>query len=283
MATDDEKREIARQFILQSPCHELKQVVKDVRVLVGDDAMMDELLPGVVREYNMEHYQPFESPYGNLVTLCEEGAHAEHEHAFLDPMARRYFTVTDHVKGLCEEADYPAQESVPPLRDSLQAKLDTYVREHYRAGAGTVFHVTSEGGEFYVICLNSEKSNPGSSWSGRWKSKLVITLSSPTSCSVEGHVHNLVHYYEEGNVQMDTGKSLKKDIAADSEDAMAHLIVKFLEAAEAEFHMKIDEMCQSMSDKALKSLRRRLPVSKQPFNFSSGAHKLAMELGKVGQ
>ncbi|KAJ9470558.1 F-actin-capping protein subunit alpha [Diplonema papillatum] len=275
MASDDEKRDIAKQFILASPCHELKHVIKDVRVLVQDDALIDDLLPETVRQYNVENFVPIESPYGNIVVLCEAGA-GEEDHTFLDPKAQKYFKVTDHVKLKTEEASGSAAEDPKEsFRSLLDTKLGEYVSAHYKSGAHSVF---KSGDDAYVILINSEKSNPGSSWSGRWKTYVTVTLTSATSASLSGVANNAVHYYEEGNVQMDSSKEVSRDVKGDSEEALVRKIVTFCEDSEFDFHSKIDEVCASLSAKSLKTLRRRLPVSKQHFNFSSGAHKLAMEL-----
>eukprot|EP01059_Diplonema_ambulator_P011113 TRINITY_DN21086_c0_g1_i1.p1 TRINITY_DN21086_c0_g1~~TRINITY_DN21086_c0_g1_i1.p1 ORF type:complete len:280 (+),score=95.76 TRINITY_DN21086_c0_g1_i1:44-883(+) len=275
MASNDEKKEIAKQFILASPCHELRHVIKDVKVLVGDDELVASIIPEVVSEYNVTNFVPIEGPYGNTVVLCEEGRKEGTLDEFLDPVAGRYFKVTDHVKLVAEEAE--GEEKTTEVRDQLQSKVGEYIDAHFKAGSSSVY-VTGEGA--YKIVINSEKSNPGSSWSGRWRSYLDVTMTSETTATVKGAIYNDVHYYEEGNVQMDTSKEIGKDIKADTPEQLTKRIVTFIEDADTAFHMKIDEMCKSLSDKSLKTLRRRLPVSKQLFNFETGAHKLAAELTK---
>ena len=273
MATNDEKCSIISQFVMASPCHELKNVIKDVRVLVADDELVDSVLPDVVREYSKREFVPCETPYGNKVPLC---SYSEGESGiFLDPYEAKWFKVTDFIKLKSEEAEGPSVE-ISPFQKLLQESLNQYIADHYRSGTGCAFS-TSEG---IVLVVNSEKSNPGSCWSGRWKSYLTIVCSSETSCTASGLIENDVHYYEDGNVQMDTSKEITKDLTASDPEALAKKVVTFLDDSEREFHMKIDEVCQTLADKSLKSLRRRLPVSKQLFNFSSGAHRLAMEFAK---
>eukprot|EP01060_Flectonema_neradi_P027711 TRINITY_DN3731_c0_g1_i1.p1 TRINITY_DN3731_c0_g1~~TRINITY_DN3731_c0_g1_i1.p1 ORF type:complete len:294 (+),score=66.71 TRINITY_DN3731_c0_g1_i1:56-883(+) len=273
MATDDEKRSIITQFVMASPCHELKNVIKDVRVLVADDDLVDSVLPDAVRSYSKKEFVPCESPYGNMVPLS---SYSEGEPGiFLDPFESKWFKVTDYVKMRSEEAEGKPVE-ITPFQTQVQEKVTAYINDHYRSGTGCVFSVP----EGLVIVVNSEKSNPGSCWSGRWKSYLMITNITATDCSTNGLIENDVHYYEDGNIQMDTSKELAKDFTASDSAALAKKVVTYLDDAEREFHMKIDEVCQTLADKSLKSLRRRLPVSKQLFNFSSGAHKLAMEFAK---
>eukprot|EP01061_Rhynchopus_euleeides_P000755 TRINITY_DN10540_c0_g1_i2.p1 TRINITY_DN10540_c0_g1~~TRINITY_DN10540_c0_g1_i2.p1 ORF type:complete len:333 (+),score=137.20 TRINITY_DN10540_c0_g1_i2:122-1000(+) len=286
MATREEKREIAKQFILASPCHELQNVVRDVRVLVADDELIDELLPGVVKEYNMANQVAVDSPYGKRVILARENCVSPDDescHLFLDPFEGKHFRVTNQVKLVAEEAEEPGATQ-DAFQKKLQAKLDTYLDDHYRSGTGNVFKGAEAG--TYVIAINSEKSNKGSSWSGRWKSRVEVACSGGdaaegtfTGAAATGLISNAVHYYESGNVQMDTAKQIFKEWAdMDTPDKLAHRIVLFIDDAEREFHMKLEEMCQHLSDKSLKTLRRRLPVSKQPFDFSTGAHKLALEI-----
>eukprot|EP01064_Diplonema_japonicum_P021382 TRINITY_DN30916_c0_g1_i1.p1 TRINITY_DN30916_c0_g1~~TRINITY_DN30916_c0_g1_i1.p1 ORF type:complete len:293 (+),score=94.10 TRINITY_DN30916_c0_g1_i1:41-880(+) len=275
MASNDEKKEIAKQFILASPCHELRHVIKDVKVLVGDEELVKSILPEVVSEYNTTNFVPIEGPYGNMVVMCESGKKEGTLDTFLDPVAGKYFKVTDHVKLVAEET---AETSVASeARDQLQSKVDEYVSAHFKSGSASVY-VT--GDDSFKVVINSEKSNPGSSWSGRWRSFLDVSMTSATTATVKGTIYNDVHYYEEGNVQMDTSKDIAKDIKGDSAEQLTKRIVTFIEDSDTAFHMKIDDMCKSLSDKSLKTLRRRLPVSKQLFNFQSGAHKLAAELTK---
>ena len=285
MASREEKAEIAKQFILSAPCHEVQQVVKDVRILVADDELLDELLPSTLRAYNMENLVPVETPQGNMTILCPEtckDAADPNCHEFLDVVAGKYFTVSDHLKLVAdEESGAGAGVADDSFQAAAQKELDRYLEAHYKSGSAVVVKSLAEEG-VYTIVLNSEKSNKGSSWSGRWKSRLVLRAGAErTSGKADGDVHNAVHYYESGNVQMETTKHVSKEwVGLKDPETLARRFVVFLEDSEREFHMKLDEMCQHLSDKSLKTLRRRLPISKQPFNFQSGAHKLAMELTK---
>ena len=282
MATPEEKAEIARQFILASPCHELQHVVRDVRILVADDELIDSLIPEVVRKYNMDNLVTVDSPYGSRIILSKDNCKDPEDdtcHIFLDPIADKYFTVTNHLKLVAEECDHPVETPSTTFQKKLQIRLDSYIEAHYRSGAGNVFAI---GENEYVVCINSEKSNRGASWSGRWQSRTAVSCTVSegvvASATLDGLIRNAVHYYEAGNVQMDTTKKIQKTVSHAKEDDVARLALLFIDDAEREFHMKLEEMCQHLSDQSLKTLRRRLPISKEPFNFSTGAHNLALEI-----
>eukprot|EP01062_Namystynia_karyoxenos_P002512 TRINITY_DN10885_c0_g1_i1.p1 TRINITY_DN10885_c0_g1~~TRINITY_DN10885_c0_g1_i1.p1 ORF type:complete len:312 (+),score=112.30 TRINITY_DN10885_c0_g1_i1:93-938(+) len=273
----DEKKEIVRGFVLQAPPHELKQVIKSTRVLVADDALVDSVLPEACEQYNCEQLVPVEVPEaGHRMVICAEGR--DDEGGYLDPRSNQVFNV-DHVRLTAAPTGRSGQRGArEAVRAKLEQKIDNYLKEHYKTGTASVF----EQGEELVVVLNSEKSNPGSSWSGRWRSRTTVQLTGEASAKVSGTIRNHVHYYEEGNIQMENSHEFDKDVTAKSADVLPGRIAAALEAAEGDFHAKLDEMCRTLSDKSLKTLRRKLPVSKQLFDFSSGAHKLAAELTKAG-
>ena len=91
---------------------------------------------------------------------------------------------------------------------------------------------------------------------------------------MSGSVKVNVHYYERGNVQLNTTKEYAETIESKSEDEALASIAKVLAKVETTFMKEIDFACNNLSE-TFKSLRRRLPISKQLFNFASNEHKLA--------
>ena len=103
-----------------------------------------------------------------------------------------------------------------------------YVNEHYPNGATTVYgkrkgnqyqvslphlpptslfsHLYSSLSLFVIqviVCISSSKFNPGNYWNGRWRSTWTVTFSpSGGQATVDGKLQVNVHYYEEGNVQL---------------------------------------------------------------------------------
>jgi hypothetical protein len=101
---------------------------------------------------------------------------------------------------------------------------------------------------------------------GRWRS--TYTLSSPSATQVEGDVNVLIHYFEEGNVQLNSSKSEQLSISGDSsEEARGKAIVKAIEGFESKYQEELYNTCNELGDGAFKSLRRLLPMTKQKMDW----------------
>lgn len=103
--------------------------------------------------------------------------------------------------------------------------------------------------------------------SGRWRS--TYTLSSPTASEVDSHINVQIHYFEEGNVQLNSNKSDQVSISnqSSSEEATAKAIVKAIEGFEAKYQEELFNTCNELSEGAFRSLRRQLPMTKQKMDW----------------
>lgn len=80
----------------------------------------------------------------------------------------------------------------------------------------------------------------------------------PSSNSVSGTVRVDVHYYEDGNVRMNTSKNV--DIgSASSADA----VVKEISKAENKYQEELNRAFTALAEGSFKGLRRQLPVTRQ--------------------
>lgn len=85
--------------------------------------------------------------------------------------------------------------SLEPLRKAVDAAFAQYVSEHYPSGASTTY---SKDGEI-VTCVSSARFNPGNFWNGSWRATY-----SYSNGKLNIHYKIVVHYYEDGNVQLNT-------------------------------------------------------------------------------
>jgi capping protein alpha len=83
-----------------------------------------------------------------------------------------------------------------------------------------------------------------------------------------------VHYYENGNVQLNTNKEYGETVEGND---MGTEVAKVLRKAEGNFQTQIDTSCANLSE-TFKSLRRALPITGQKFDFASNQHKLVSDL-----
>ncbi|WAR26763.1 CAPZA-like protein [Mya arenaria] len=103
----------------------------------------------------------------------------------------------DHLKK--EALDFqPADvdHSAEPWRAAVESELTSYHKTFYKYGVSSTYGTSSGGSVTIIACIESHQFQPKNFWNGRWRSQWTVTF--PTS----GGKTDLVHYYEDGNVQL---------------------------------------------------------------------------------
>lgn len=114
--------------------------------------------------------------------------------------------------------------------------------------------------ERYVIKIVSGKSNAGNFWSGRLLSTYVYT---PGEQTLDSTLKVQIHYYENGNVQLNTLNNSKITLQDTSPKGIISTIAKY----EAKSQDLFEDTYDSLNEKAFKSLRRVLPVTRQKVDW----------------
>ena len=84
-----------------------------------------------------------------------------------------------------------------------------------------------------------------------------------------------VHYYEDGNVAMNTTKPIDISIGSLSAEA----VVSRIAAAERDYQENLNRAFVQMSEGAFKGLRRQLPVTRQKVEWEKvGGYKLGQDI-----
>eukprot|EP01117_Protostelium_nocturnum_P012217 TRINITY_DN448_c0_g1_i1.p1 TRINITY_DN448_c0_g1~~TRINITY_DN448_c0_g1_i1.p1 ORF type:complete len:293 (-),score=92.91 TRINITY_DN448_c0_g1_i1:184-999(-) len=253
MATTAEIVDIANSFILSSPPGELGEVVTDVRALLPDEKLINASAPRTFREYNTEQFVVVDSPKGHKVLITKYGEVADGE--FLDPRGGVVLQF-DHIKQQVT-GSRPISGELDSGSEALRAAFDKaaadYAKEHYPGGAATTY---SKGGQI-TLAVTGAKFNPNNFWNGRWRS--VWTYSNG---ELNGHVRIVVHYYEDGNVQLNTDTKIKvSSPAGANHEATASAALKAISKAEQSFQAALEANYATMGDTTFKALRRKLPVT----------------------
>lgn len=154
--------------------------------------------------------------------------------------------------------------------------MDDYVSSQYKAsndakGTGAVYSITDGN---LAICITGVATNLRNWWSGSWKGEYIVTVSGGT-CSINGTVDLLAHYFEDGNVQMNTQKKYNAEGVSFSGNAIVTQIQEWENALQA----GLETMYTGMSNQTFKDMRRILPVTKSKFDWSGQQMKMAMGSG----
>lgn len=104
---------------------------------------------------------------------------------------------------------------------------------------------------------------------GQWRSTWTWT---PTENLVRGQLHAIVHYFEDGNVQLTTKRSVEFSWDLDKfngeHDEAARNLLKMIQTKEDEVQVAINEAYGQLADTTFKKLRRQLPITRSKVDWS---------------
>ncbi|PRP73951.1 subunit of heterodimeric actin capping protein cap32/34 [Planoprotostelium fungivorum] len=271
--TQEELIEIATNFILSSPPGELGEVVTDVRALLPDEKMINASASRTFREYNTEQMIAVDSPKGHKVLITKYGEVSDSE--FVDPrggLVLRFDHIKQQVVGN-RPISGELEASTEPLRSAFDKAFAEYVKEHYPQGAVTTY---GKGGDI-IVAISAARFNSNNFWNGRWRAVWTYHNGELT-----GHFKIVVHYYEDGNVQLNTDTTVKvSSPSAGSPDATAAAAVKAALKAEQTFQSSLEANYSTMGDTTFKALRRKLPITQTKIDWDKiKNYKVANTLGK---
>jgi len=260
MATDEELANIANSFLLNSPPGEFMEVVTDVRAIIPNESIINNTAAATFREHNTEQMVIVESPnkeHKVLITKYGEVSDGE----FLDPKGGQVISY-DHIKQQVTGARPISGEldsSLEPLRSAVEKVFFQYASDHYPHGAATVY---GRDGEI-TACLSSARFNPSNFWNGRWRS--VWTYSNG---KLNVHYKIVVHYYEDGNVQLNTDTIQGFQVEGGSPDVVAKNIITQVAKADQVYQQSLDSSYQTMGETTFKALRRALPITRMKIDWN---------------
>lgn len=281
--TEEELVQIAKNFLLNSPPGEFMDVVTDVRALIPTEQLLNNHAAETFRDYNTEQMIQVLSPHNkHQVLISKHGEVGESE--YLDPRGNQVI-VFDHIRQEVSSSrpiDGELDSDVEPFRAAFDDEAVKYLNEHYTNGATTVYG-KKKGNQFQVIvCISSSKFNPNNFWNGRWRSTWQITFSpSGGQATIDGKLNVNVHYYEEGNVQLNNTVEKHLQSAGGDPSATAVNAMKAIIKAEQGFHSALDASYTTMGDTTFKALRRALPITRMKIDWNKiRTYKIGADLNK---
>lgn len=156
-------------------------------------------------------------------------------------------------------------------RLALERALDAYMRAKYptSGGAAAVFAQKKSTAKL-VMVLCAERVSLRNYWSGRWKSRWEFD---GTSGLLSGSISIHVHYFENGNLQLQTQKDVKGQRMGDWTDDTAQAIVSAIRAAEDDVQSNLEDMYLNMSHETFKEMRRVTPITQTKMDWNISQHR----------
>lgn len=249
-----EFRKIVTEIIESCPPGELSSVVGDLMVILGGAEEGRGVVRDVVGEYNRSHH--VRSDNGVIMS--------EYNHLGGD----RY---VDYQDGKVYEID-PLTHVGTSLGESegvsgipVPGWLNDYVRDNFPGDHSIAIYPYDE--DCRVVLIVSDKFNGSNYWNGQWRSEYIYDVAHEKI--IRGDVTVDVHYYEDGNVRLQSGQRYPLSHGGDAPLAS---LMQFEDSFNEELVRRID----SLNNEQFKSLRRRLPVTRSVMKWgkSVGTYRL---------
>jgi len=263
--TDEAVVQIATDFILNSPPGELMEVVTDVKGVLTDESILNNILVDIFREYHTEQMVQVHSPNNNhQVLITKHGEVADGE--YLDPRGNQVLTY-DHIKQEVigsRPIGGELNSDAEPYRAAFESEALKYVSEHYYPhGAVTVYGKKHRNQFKIIVCISSSKFNPNNNWNGRWRSTWqVIFEPNGGLANLDGKIQVNLHFLEDGSAQLNTNTEKHLEVLTTGDPSTtASSVLKAITTAEQMFHTSLDSSYAALGNTLFKTLRRQ-PIYK---------------------
>lgn len=117
----------------------------------------------------------------------------------------------------------------------------------------------------FAIHHVGNRFNLSNFWSGRWRASYTLDAHSTPrtlTCSITVQVH----YFENGNVQLNAAKPRTFHLSA-NDDNLVHQVVSVIGAHEDAWQHALEHTYDELAESAFKALRRQLPLTRQKVDW----------------
>jgi capping protein alpha len=127
---------------------------------------------------------------------------------------------------------------------------------------------------YCILHTDQHKLTTSSHRNGRFRAIYQVPVSS-SSTSINGNIHVDVHYYEDGNVSLNTTKPIALSVPSIS----AESIISRIATAERDYQEELNRAFVAMAEGTFKGLRRQLPITRQKVEWEKvGGYRLGQDI-----
>lgn len=106
-----------------------------------------------------------------------------------------------------------------------------------------------------------------------------MDLSAPRPLRVAGTISLHAHYFENGNLQLQTEKQVDEELPDFTTIGLGDALLSVMKTAEDALQAELEDMYINMSQETFKEMRRVMPVTQTKMEWSLHAHRTARDLG----
>ncbi|EPS28327.1 F-actin-capping protein subunit alpha [Penicillium oxalicum] len=263
--------ELVSSFIEGAPPGELADVVADVQTLTSDgDDILPSLAPAFAR-YNESQLATVKLPGSSQEVIVSEFNRLE-DNRYFDTESQTSFEIDHTTQTASNAQSLPLESQNADLIKSLLKSLGVHAKEHYPNCSYGVYPIENDSA--VAILLVANRYSPNNFWNGRFRAIYQVPVSA-ASTSVTGKIHVDVHYYEDGNVAMNTTKPIKLSVNS----VTAESIISRIAIAERDYQEELNRAFVQMAEGAFKGLRRQLPITRQKVEWEKvGGYRLGQDI-----
>jgi len=260
-----------------SPPGEVNEVVKDVRkILKNKEILTSDALQAILKEYNVkmlttssidENTSCLTSQYGNVS-----------DDQYVDPKSGSVYKFDYERETWTKSGEGKVSSS--PHRAPVQAAITDYATQHYQSKCCPLVYADDNN---LTICISSRDLGLANYWTGLWKAVYTINCGSKGSSMMKAEIDIIVHYYEDGNVQLRSHYDEECKVVVGSPEETAANIREGIKKIEGCLHEGLERMYVDLHLSIFQSFRRFLPCTRQQMNWDLAIHNVNDDIAKSHQ
>mmetsp|Transcript_3644 Transcript_3644/g.7888 ORF Transcript_3644/g.7888 Transcript_3644/m.7888 type:complete len:290 (-) Transcript_3644:205-1074(-) len=274
----EEKLQITKHYLLSSPPGQFREVLADVRKIIPADLLSDEMAGDIARVSNLRNGKVVVTPSGNKAVLTAAGE--VDVTRYVDPKTGAVFSVDHLTLSTSEDAATVANdnEGQELQRAALQSAAEKYVLSNYPSEYSAAGAYAKDDG--FSIVISGEKINLRNFWSGRWTSSWTLQAKDGAA-TLSGDIKLHVHYYEDGNLQLQTAKEVPPaSLSYYSEADLAEKVIEMIKSQESQLQSGLEDMYTNMNRETFRSMRRGMPITQTKMEWNVNAVRMVKQVRK---
>ena len=156
-----------------------------------------------------------------------------------------------------------ATGDVDKYRTKIAEGLKDYLSSFYEDGTSSAMATSRGTGAVYAspqgqiaIVISFKNLNVNNFWTGGWQSEWTLSVSDKKTTKLEGRIRLNVHYYEDGNVQLNSTFNENGEVDVGDPAATAKAVINTIQTLENDFQSRLEKFYVKMHDSTFKNMRR---------------------------
>jgi len=282
--TPEQKAKIARHFLYVTPHGEVNDVIRDLKKIVKPDSILsDNWLNESMTEYNKRRFEIVSGDTSKVI--CCPQAEVE-PNKYLHPDKKIVCTVNPVTQKITSESDAANLVGTgqnEQFRSAISERLKQYLGAFYEDGSSPNSVATGVGSVYVspqgqiAIVISYKNLNQNNYWTGGWQSEWTLNVSKSGTTKLEGRIRINVHYFEDGNVQLNSTFNEQGEVDVSDPGTTAEVVINTITTLENDFQKKLDQFYVQMHDSTFKNMRRFLPKTGNKMDWRARVHSLVSE------